>query len=318
MFAATAALLLSLLTVAVAQLRLDASIGTHHKLVECRHGLFLVNRADTWISKSLIEYGEWAEEEIKLLSHFLSEGDTVADVGANIGTFTVPLAKAVGTKGKVVAFEPQRVVSQLLNANLALNENTNVGVFNAGVGNSNQPLEVPDILYNRDSRKGQGASISLVPQLRLDDVFAADSCPSLIKIDVEEMELMVLKGAEQTLQRCNPVLFLENNCKRGSKELIQYVAGLGYTCHWQLSNCNPSPNFRQNDARIFPEGANSINMLCYSNSNPPSVERAGLLPSISKIDGAGGRFLLHEYGLSYSGKEDTVLSQQGTLESCER
>jgi len=63
------------------------------------------------------------------------------------------MAKMVGT-GKVVSFEPQRVVSQLLSANLALNELMNVGVYNAGVGNSDSPLEVPDVIYSDDYEEG--------------------------------------------------------------------------------------------------------------------------------------------------------------------
>ena len=86
------------------------------------------------------------------------------------------MAKMVGTTGKVVAFEAQRVVSQLLGANLALNELTNVGVYNAGVGDSDSPLEVPDVIYSDEANFGsisllvdwraQGASTTLVPQVR--------------------------------------------------------------------------------------------------------------------------------------------------------
>jgi len=84
------------------------------------------------------------------------------------------MAKMVGT-GKVVSFEPQRVVSQLLSANLALNELMNVGVYNAGVGNSDSPLEVPDVIYTDEANfgsisllvdwKSKGASTALVPQV---------------------------------------------------------------------------------------------------------------------------------------------------------
>mmetsp|Transcript_4664 Transcript_4664/g.8989 ORF Transcript_4664/g.8989 Transcript_4664/m.8989 type:complete len:112 (+) Transcript_4664:489-824(+) len=86
------------------------------------------------------------------------------------------MAKRVGPSGKVVAFEAQRVPSQLLSANLVLNELTNVGVYNAGVGNSDSPLEVPDIIYSDEANfgslsllvdwKSHGASTTLVPQVR--------------------------------------------------------------------------------------------------------------------------------------------------------
>jgi len=82
--------LVAILTVAAgAQLNLAVNVGSHHKLVESRHGTFLFNSKDTWIGRSLDLYGEWSESEISLISNYIEDGDVVADVGANIGTFTV-------------------------------------------------------------------------------------------------------------------------------------------------------------------------------------------------------------------------------------
>ena len=182
-----------------ASLNVELNVGFHHQLIEAQHGTFLINKRDTWIGLSLSTYGEWEEVTINLLAEFIEEGDTGVDVGANIGAYTIPLAKLVTETGRVISFEPQRIVSQLLTANVALNELTNVGVFNTAVGNSNTPLEVPDVLYNIDANFGSisliddwksKASTSLVPQVQLDNVFV-DECPSLIKIDVEGMELIV-------------------------------------------------------------------------------------------------------------------------------
>ena len=190
-----------LLLPAYASLNVELNVGFHHQLIEAQHGTFLINKRDTWIGLSLSTYGEWEEVTINLLAEFIEEGDTFVDVGANIGAYTIPFAKLVTQTGRVISFEPQRIVSQLLTANVALNEVTNVGVFNAGVGNSNTPLEVPDVLYNIEANFGSisllatndwrsKASTSLVPQVQLDNVFV-DECPSLIKIDVEGMELAV-------------------------------------------------------------------------------------------------------------------------------
>ena len=52
-------------------------------------------------------YGEWAEGELNLFLQIVRPGDIVLDVGANIGAFTVPLAKRVGMSGRIYAFEPQ-------------------------------------------------------------------------------------------------------------------------------------------------------------------------------------------------------------------
>ena len=188
-----------LLLPAYASLNVELNVGFHHQLIEAQHGTVLINKRDTWIGLSLSTYGEWEEVTINLLAEFIEEGDTFVDVGANIGAYTIPFAKLVTQTGRVISFEPQRIVSQLLRANVALNELTNVGVFNTAVGNSDIPLEVPDVLYNIKANFGSislccqnwsKASTSLVPQVQLDNVFV-DECPSLIKIDVEGMELAV-------------------------------------------------------------------------------------------------------------------------------
>mmetsp|Transcript_18592 Transcript_18592/g.38889 ORF Transcript_18592/g.38889 Transcript_18592/m.38889 type:complete len:132 (+) Transcript_18592:1-396(+) len=131
---------------------------------------------------------------------------------------------------------------------------------------------------------------------------------------------MVLSGAAQTLGSCPllPVLYVENNCKKGSKDLIQFVTSLGYTCHWVVAPYFSSANFRGNEANIFPETANSINMLCFSLSDPTSTEKAKNLPSATRIDVASRRYLLHEYALNYNGGDGTILSQLGTMDSCKR
>ena len=99
-------------------------------LFQCKHGVFLLNPQDSFISRSLINYGEWEEKEVQMLLHaFVSEGDIILDVGANIGSFTVPMAKAVGRHGMIYAWEPLRENYHKLVANIALNGLTNVKTY---------------------------------------------------------------------------------------------------------------------------------------------------------------------------------------------
>ena len=56
------------------------------------------------VGRSLSMYGEWSEHEVVLFSQLVSPGDTIYDVGANLGAFTIPLSKMVGEHGRVVAF----------------------------------------------------------------------------------------------------------------------------------------------------------------------------------------------------------------------
>src|ERR1700730_11531990 len=101
---------------------------------ECRHGRMTYLRADSIIGKSLELYGEWCEGEIILFGRLLLAGDVVIDVGANIGTHTLPLARLVGASGTVYAYEPQRMIYEILRKNVEVNDLPNVQLNWAAVG----------------------------------------------------------------------------------------------------------------------------------------------------------------------------------------
>ena len=116
-------------------------------LTQARHGQFLYNRHDVYIGRSLELYGEWSEGEIDLFRQVLQPGMVVVDAGANIGTHTVALARAVAPNGVVYAFEPQRIVFQTLAANVALNSLTNVICQQRALGEAPGIARVPPLDY---------------------------------------------------------------------------------------------------------------------------------------------------------------------------
>jgi hypothetical protein len=90
----------------------------------------LANRYDVYIGHALIEYGEYCELETQFLLQFINRPGTILEVGANVGSQTIALAKTAKTVGAVVmAFEPQPFVFQNLCANLALNGISNVAAW---------------------------------------------------------------------------------------------------------------------------------------------------------------------------------------------
>lgn len=89
----------------------------------------MFNLNDTFVGRSLELYGEFCEAEIELLAQVVGRGDCVLDVGPNIGTHAVPLARMVSDRGRIFAFEPQRLVFLNLCANLALKALRNVDVY---------------------------------------------------------------------------------------------------------------------------------------------------------------------------------------------
>ena len=213
-------------------------VGERTKLRSTREGIFLLNKEDTYVGRSLDLYGEWCVSEVAMFRKIVKEGDVVLDVGANIGAFTVPLANMVGPRGAVVAFEPQRQVYQLLTANVALNELTNCWTYHKGVGEQGGSIVTPKVNYSvpgnfggisllEEERWQERGPTEVVEVVRLDDVNRVlTKCPSFVKIDVEGMEVDVVRGGMEMIQKCKPVIHVENNCKRGSRELIEAVGGL--------------------------------------------------------------------------------------------
>src|SRR6266404_6679365 len=180
----------------------------------------LYDRNDVFIGRSLDLYGEWAQSELDLLALILHPGDAVIDVGANLGTHTVGFAQKVGPTGRVFAFEPQRVVFQMLCGNVALGGLLNVHATNAGLARQPGTSLAREIVdYDRPGNYGAVTydSASPVPVeagepttfMTLDQL-PLERC-RLLKIDVEGMELEVLQGGTNLIKATRPIICLENN-----------------------------------------------------------------------------------------------------------
>jgi FkbM family methyltransferase len=184
------------------------------------------------ISLSVYLNGIWAQPLLQIAKTFLHQVEEpfVIDVGANLGAFAVPIAQGIAsTGGTVFAFEPQRIIYQQLCGNVFLNRLDNVHAFNAAIGDTNGFISIPNINYEKianigaftldpnnpnadDFKKASVLSNAFSPQVPIStlDSVTLPKAPSLIKIDVELLELQVLKGATGTLERHDfPPLMME-------------------------------------------------------------------------------------------------------------
>jgi FkbM family methyltransferase len=255
----------------------------------CRHGDMLYNVNDLYIGRSLDLYGEWAEGELDLLGLFIKPGDTVVDVGANLGTHTVFFAQKAGAQGAVFAFEPQRVVFQLLCANLALNGLTNVRAHQAAVSRRIGAMSVPDVAYDDGGNYG-GVSLGgpdridarsageRVPVTTLDEL-ALPRC-RLLKIDVEGMELDVLEGAHALIAATRPLIYVENNDAARSPALIEWLLDRQYHLFWHVSRFFNPRNFAANPDNVFANLAD-LNMISVGADLAPAFAR---LPRVTGPD----------------------------------
>ena len=245
----------------------------HLRLKRCRYGLMLYSALDTYIGRSFDLYGEFAEDEVAVFRQLVRPGETALDIGANIGAHTIALAAIVGPRGRIIAFEPQRVIFQLLNANASLNGLQNVSAHQMALGSAAGSIKVPPMDYTREDNFG-GLTLENVtageevPLARL-DTFAFPAC-HFAKIDVEGMELEVLKGMGETIGRHRPKLYVENDRPQKSAALISHLLNLDYRLYFHVTPCFTPANFFANPVNIYGR-AGTFNMICLPREVPQSV-----------------------------------------------
>lgn len=243
------------------------------RVKRCRHGAVLYNTHDVYIGRSFDLYGEYAESEMGLLGNFLKPGDVAFDVGANIGAHTLFFANRVGPQGRVIAFDPQRQVFQTLCANVALNALGNVMTFHAAAGAAPGATQVPVPDYANEGNFG-GISVGqgggeTVQVMALDQMGVP--AVALIKIDVEGMELEVLKGAQATLAKHRPALYVENDRREKSAALLAHILGLGYRAYWHIAPLFNANNYFAVKDNVFGNTV-SLNVLCLPNEVEQNIQ----------------------------------------------
>ena len=259
-----------------------SDINSTYKLVHARHGLFLANSVDFYIGKALIDYGEYGEIELQLLLQLVrAANSTIVEIGANIGTHTVPLAKALEIKGlDLIAFEPQQFVFQNLCANLALNNISNARVFPLACGDKACMVWFKKPDYNKKGnfggvkmheKKDSAFPTQSVQCVRLDDVLSSVKI-SVLKIDVEGFEKKVLQGGEKVIASNRPIIYVENSeLPAASKELIEYLWSLDYKLFWHHPKLYNPLNFFRNPLNPYPTVA-SVNMLCLPGERKQNIQ----------------------------------------------
>lgn len=230
----------------------------HSKYIEALDGRYLFPDDDAIIGPSLQLFGQWEKPTkdiyFRLVQEYMNnhpeEQITLLDIGANFGTWTIPMGLLVGTRGRVYSFEAQRDMMSYLHANILLNQLENVFPMHNLVTNvtghmllnhfTDFPIEEG---YRRNygaysvggmQRRDLASTTYLVDKVRLDDIYHTRviDCPQFIKLDVEMHELQVFLGARQLLEECQPVMLLEATCPLLVKSLVTFLNQLGYSMAW--------------------------------------------------------------------------------------
>ena len=232
----------------------------------CKHGLMAFNSRDIWIGKSFIVYGEYSESEINLFKQVIKSGDTVIDVGANIGSLTVPFSRIVGPTGTVLAFEPERTAFCTVAGNVAINNIRNTFCFHQAVGATQGVINVPELDLEKtinfgglELDKDYSASAHYPVALITLDGIGLVKC-DFIKIDVEGMELHVLKGASKTIDELRPLLYVETDRFDRAEELIKFIKDKDYVIYQHEAVFFNPDNFYEEKVNVFGDTI-SLNLL---------------------------------------------------------
>lgn len=149
-------------------------------------------------------------EELEIIRTHFRPGETFVDIGANVGNHAIFAAKIM-LAGKVVVIEPNPVAISMLNANIVLNDAEAI-IDNRwlGVGLGAEAAEGFGVRAG-GMNLGGGKMVAGAGDLRIlsGDEILRDTPVHFIKMDVEGMEMDVLKGLSATIARDRPRLFIE-------------------------------------------------------------------------------------------------------------
>lgn len=228
---------------------------------------FVLPFYDTNIGHWMKQHGSMNPLQSYEMQSILQPGDTVIDVGANLGCYTLPFAERVGAAGKVIAVEPFRWLRQIVASNVAINGLSNVWLPPVGLGAARASFEARPPQFRFFSSPG-GVKLHQQQDMKPEEVMQMydwDVAPErvtvltmdellgvvpsagvellglppidgvrLIKIDVEGMEKEVIAGARSVVQMFKPIIWSENVAYFSSKgqdvSFLQLMDELEYNC----------------------------------------------------------------------------------------
>jgi FkbM family methyltransferase len=186
----------------------------------------------------------------KAIRDYVVAGDTVYDIGANVGYVSLSLAKRVGPKGHVIAFEPIPSSADAFRQNIEINGITNVQLLNLAASDKSGEAVIrmtensatASLVWHRNETSAVEIHIRAAA---IDELVEAGEfgLPTFVKIDVEGSEGIVLHGMRRTIATAQPVLFVE--CSDiGREQAWQLLGELNYRCYSAITG-KPVKNFEQ-------------------------------------------------------------------------
>jgi len=222
------------------------------------------------------------EPDLIVLRHLLELGQSVADLGANIGVYAKYLSECVGPSGRVISVEPIPPTFDILCSNVRKLGLNNVELKNCAISDKEGQVRMQVPKYDSggenfyearidDGNDGASSRSFVVPATTIDALLSEVSTVQFIKCDVEGHELNCIRGATRTIKRSKPAWLIEisgdmDNERSTSYETFRILSDNGYKAYW----------FDGARLRGWHPGAKSVNYFFLTAPQLESLRRKGL------------------------------------------
>ena len=220
------------------------------------------------ITEQIIEFGAHTRPELAFFLNMVREGDNVFDIGAHIGTFTIPIANKIGVSGKLLAVEGNPETYAVLKNNLRMTNNLWVKAFNNLIAQRGVKL-TPNYVNNNT---GAGYYLfseadNAVDAVGLDEIITMTFSPRIVKIDIEGFEYLALLNAPNLFE-LKPIFYMEVSkqqlarCGSSISQLDDLLSKNGYKLFRNVGDRNAShDNFIVSELNNLSEGGEFFDVL---------------------------------------------------------
>ena len=248
-------------------------LGLRNEATVRRGGIWWNLDLQEGIDLAIFLLGVFERRTLLACRRHLRTGDIAIDVGANIGSHTLHLARCVGSSGRVFAFEPTAFAHRKLLANIALNPALaarvtaeQIMLVDSGARTlapqlySSWPLTTTAPVHAKHLGRLMDTAGARVVSLDEYLESARVSSVALIKVDVDGHECSVLRGALGAITRFRPVIVMEiapyvlQEAGHDLNDLVEIVASLGYELRDQRTE-TVLPTHAAGLRALIPEGA---------------------------------------------------------------
>jgi FkbM family methyltransferase len=281
---------------------------------------------DRYVTPSLARAGAFEPFETELLLDALRPGDVALDIGAHVGYYTLLMARRVGPRGRVFAFEPDPANFDLLRRNVALNGYANVVLGPLAAADRGGPARLHLSGDNAGDHRlypagGEARPSVEVQTVALDNYFAGYSGPiDLVKIDIQGAECAALEGMRGLLARqAHVTLFTEfwpmglAASGRSAAAYLDLLRELGFRLsrvsepHRAVVRADPAELLRD----YPPESDRFTNLLGVKAADPVGPAARGAWPDADRLARwrAAGDLRAFERRVSSQNGEDGILGE---------